>query len=167
MTQLWRTGWMPNYMRHVVAGFLVEFLNLDWRHGEWWFHETLVDADQAINAFMWHPYPNPDPNPNPNQCAALCGLAPPPEESRCDGGAEEPSPARRLSQSNTFASKVSNSSFEISCLPGGGASAPPRPQPRSSLALATAGSGSNNFRVASSHGSVTIRSNREAVPGLL
>ena len=46
MTQLWRTGWMPNYMRHVVAGFLVEFLNLDWRHGEWWFHETLVDADQ-------------------------------------------------------------------------------------------------------------------------
>ena len=31
----------------------MEFLNLDWRHGEWWFHETLVDADQAINAFMW------------------------------------------------------------------------------------------------------------------
>ena len=55
MTQLWRTGWIPNYMRHVVAGFLVEFLNLDWRHGEWWFHETLVDADQAINAFMWQP----------------------------------------------------------------------------------------------------------------
>ena len=66
MTQLWRTGWIPNYMRHVVAGFLVEFLNLDWRHGEWWFHETLVDADQAINAFMWHPNPNPNPNPNLN-----------------------------------------------------------------------------------------------------
>ena len=33
--------------------YQVEFLNLDWRHGEWWFHETLVDADQAINAFMW------------------------------------------------------------------------------------------------------------------
>jgi len=31
MAQLWATGWMPNYMRHVVAGFLVEFLNLDWR----------------------------------------------------------------------------------------------------------------------------------------
>ena len=30
MTQLWHVGWMPNYMRHVVAGFLVEFLNLDW-----------------------------------------------------------------------------------------------------------------------------------------
>eukprot|EP00741_Cyanophora_paradoxa_P023236 tig00021579_g22443.t1 len=53
MRQLWRTGWMPNYMRHVVAGFLVEFLNADWRHGERWFHDTLVDADLAINAFMW------------------------------------------------------------------------------------------------------------------
>ena len=53
MTQLWHVGWMPNYMRHVVAGFLVEFLNFDWRHGERWFAETLVDADTAINAYMW------------------------------------------------------------------------------------------------------------------
>lgn len=53
MRQLWAWGWCPNYMRHVVAGFLVEFLNLDWRHGERWFHDTLVDADVAINAFMW------------------------------------------------------------------------------------------------------------------
>ena len=53
MTQLWQVGWMPNYMRHVVAGFLVEFLNVDWRKGERWFAETLVDADTAINAFMW------------------------------------------------------------------------------------------------------------------
>ena len=44
---------MPNYMRHVVAGFLVEFLNLDWRLGERWFDYTLVDADTAINAYMW------------------------------------------------------------------------------------------------------------------
>ena len=53
MTQLWCVGWMPNYMRHVVAGFLVEYLNLDWRKGERWFAETLVDADTAINAYMW------------------------------------------------------------------------------------------------------------------
>ena len=53
MTQLWRVGWMPNYMRHVCAGFLVEFLGLDWRKGERWFAETLVDADTAINAYMW------------------------------------------------------------------------------------------------------------------
>merc|ERR1719331_3827838 len=44
---------MPNYMRHVVAGFLIEYLNLHWIHGEKWFHKTLVDADVAINAYMW------------------------------------------------------------------------------------------------------------------
>lgn len=53
MRELWITGYMPNYMRHVVAGFLVEFLSIDWRHGELWFHDTLVDADVAIQAFMW------------------------------------------------------------------------------------------------------------------
>jgi len=53
MRQLWVTGWMPNYMRHVVAGFLVEHLNLHWIEGEKWFHDTLVDADIAINAYMW------------------------------------------------------------------------------------------------------------------
>ena len=53
MRQLWSTGWIPNYMRHVVAGFLIEFLNLDWRHGLKWFDYTLVDADVAISAFMW------------------------------------------------------------------------------------------------------------------
>ena len=40
-------------MRHVTAGFLVEFLGLDWREGERWYHDTLVDADVAINAYMW------------------------------------------------------------------------------------------------------------------
>ena len=39
-------------MRHVTAGFLVEFLGLDWREGERWYHDTLVDADVAINAYM-------------------------------------------------------------------------------------------------------------------
>jgi Asp-tRNA(Asn)/Glu-tRNA(Gln) amidotransferase A subunit family amidase len=38
---------------------LLEYLNLHWVHGEKWFHKTLVDADVAINAYMWtdrHPY---------------------------------------------------------------------------------------------------------------
>ena len=26
MRQLWEVGWMPNYLRHVVAGFLVELI---------------------------------------------------------------------------------------------------------------------------------------------
>ncbi len=53
MRQLWATGWLPNYMRHVVASFLIEYLGCDWRVGERWFDHTLVDADPAINAFMW------------------------------------------------------------------------------------------------------------------
>merc|ERR1740117_2091467 len=53
MRQLWRMGWMPNYLRHVCAQFLIEFLNLGWKHGLRWFHYTLVDADTSINAFMW------------------------------------------------------------------------------------------------------------------
>jgi hypothetical protein len=48
MRELWVTGYMPNYTRHVVAGFLIEYLNVDWRHGQLWFHDTLVDADVAI-----------------------------------------------------------------------------------------------------------------------
>ena len=28
-------------------------MNIDWRHGCLWFHDTLCDADVAINAMMW------------------------------------------------------------------------------------------------------------------
>ena len=44
---------MNNYTRHVCAGFLVEYLGIDWRFGALWFHDTLVDADVAINSAMW------------------------------------------------------------------------------------------------------------------
>ncbi|XP_053556607.1 deoxyribodipyrimidine photo-lyase isoform X2 [Bombina bombina] len=53
MRELWLTGWMNNYMRHVVASFLVAYLHLHWVHGYCWFQDTLVDADVAINAMMW------------------------------------------------------------------------------------------------------------------
>lgn len=53
MRQLWQIGWMPNYMRHITAGFLIEFMNMDWRLGLAWYHDTLVDSDIAINAYMW------------------------------------------------------------------------------------------------------------------
>lgn len=53
MRELWASGYIPNYVRHIVAGFLIEYLNIDWRHGCLWFHDTLVDADVAINAMMW------------------------------------------------------------------------------------------------------------------
>lgn len=53
MRQLWRTGWMHNRVRMIVASFLVKHLLTDWRHGEAWFWDTLVDADPANNAFGW------------------------------------------------------------------------------------------------------------------
>jgi deoxyribodipyrimidine photo-lyase len=53
MRQLWRTGWMHNRVRMVVASFLVKHLLIDWRQGEAWFWDTLVDADPANNPASW------------------------------------------------------------------------------------------------------------------
>ncbi|MEQ8695526.1 MAG: deoxyribodipyrimidine photo-lyase [Bauldia litoralis] len=53
MRQLWQTGWMHNRVRMVVASFLTKHLLIDWRHGEQWFWDTLVDADPANNPFGW------------------------------------------------------------------------------------------------------------------
>lgn len=53
MRQLWTTGWMHNRVRMVVASFLVKHLLIDWREGEAWFWETLVDADLASNVQNW------------------------------------------------------------------------------------------------------------------
>ncbi len=53
MRQLWQTGWMHNRVRMIAASFLVKHLLIDWRHGEHWFWDTLVDADYASNATNW------------------------------------------------------------------------------------------------------------------
>ena len=53
MRQLWTTGWMHNRVRMVVASFLIKHLMIDWREGEAWFWDTLVDADPANNPASW------------------------------------------------------------------------------------------------------------------
>jgi deoxyribodipyrimidine photo-lyase len=53
MRELWRTGWMHNRVRMIVGSFLVKHLLIDWRRGEEWFWDTLVDADPASNAASW------------------------------------------------------------------------------------------------------------------
>ncbi|MCA1297450.1 cryptochrome/photolyase family protein [Stappia indica] len=53
MRQLWQTGTMHNRVRMVAASFLVKHLLLDWRLGEAWFWDTLVDADPASNTASW------------------------------------------------------------------------------------------------------------------
>lgn len=53
MRELWATGWMHNRVRMIVASFLIKDLMVDWRRGEAWFWDTLVDADLASNSASW------------------------------------------------------------------------------------------------------------------
>jgi deoxyribodipyrimidine photo-lyase len=53
MRELWATGWMHNRVRMIAASFLIKHLLIDWREGEKWFWDTLVDADYASNATNW------------------------------------------------------------------------------------------------------------------
>ncbi len=53
MRQLWATGWMHNRVRMIAASFLIKHLLIDWRVGETWFWDTLVDADYGSNATNW------------------------------------------------------------------------------------------------------------------
>jgi len=53
MRELWRTGWMHNRVRMIVASFLTKNLRHHWLHGARWFWNTLVDADLANNTQGW------------------------------------------------------------------------------------------------------------------
>jgi deoxyribodipyrimidine photo-lyase len=53
MRQLWQTGFMHNRVRMIAASFLIKHLMIDWRQGEQWFWDTLVDADPANNPASW------------------------------------------------------------------------------------------------------------------
>ncbi len=53
MRQLVTTGWMHNRARMIVASFLVKDLLVDWRWGERFFMQHLVDGDPAANNGGW------------------------------------------------------------------------------------------------------------------
>lgn len=53
MRQLTATGWMHNRTRMAVASFLVKDLLIDWRWGERWFMQRLLDGDPAANNGGW------------------------------------------------------------------------------------------------------------------
>ncbi len=61
MRQLNESGYMHNRVRMVVASFLTKHLLIDWRWGEAYFAEKLLDYDQASNIGGW-------------QWAAGCGV---------------------------------------------------------------------------------------------
>lgn len=53
MRQLNETGYMHNRVRMVVASFLTKHLLIDWRWGEAYFAEKLLDYEQASNVGGW------------------------------------------------------------------------------------------------------------------
>lgn len=53
MRQLWKHGYMHNRVRMITASFMIKDLMIDWRKGEQWFRDTLVDADPANNSANW------------------------------------------------------------------------------------------------------------------
>jgi deoxyribodipyrimidine photo-lyase len=61
MRELNHTGWMHNRVRMIVASFLTKHLLIDWRWGEAYFAEKLLDFELASNNGGW-------------QLAAGCGV---------------------------------------------------------------------------------------------
>lgn len=61
MRELNETGYMHNRVRMLVASFLTKHLLIDWRWGETYFAQKLLDYDQASNVGGW-------------QWAAGCGV---------------------------------------------------------------------------------------------
>lgn len=53
MRELNTTGYMHNRVRMIVASFLTKDLHIDWRWGEKYFAQKLVDYDPAVNNGNW------------------------------------------------------------------------------------------------------------------
>jgi len=53
MRELNATGWMHNRVRMITAGFLVKHLLTDWRWGETYFAQKLIDYELASNNGNW------------------------------------------------------------------------------------------------------------------
>ncbi|KRT15338.1 deoxyribodipyrimidine photolyase [Pedobacter ginsenosidimutans] len=53
MRQLNETGWMHNRVRMIVGSFLTKHLLIDWRWGEAYFAEKLLDYEMASNVGGW------------------------------------------------------------------------------------------------------------------
>lgn len=53
MRQMNQSGYMHNRLRMIVASFLTKDLGIDWRQGERYFAEQLIDYDLAANNGGW------------------------------------------------------------------------------------------------------------------
>ena len=53
MRELYSTGWMHNRVRMIVGSFLVKHLLIDWKYGEKYFKNCLLDYSPANNVAGW------------------------------------------------------------------------------------------------------------------
>ncbi len=53
MRELYSTGWMHNRVRMIVGSFLVKHLLIDWKEGEKYFKDCLLDYSAASNVAGW------------------------------------------------------------------------------------------------------------------
>ena len=53
MRELYETGWMHNRIRMVVGSFLVKHLRINWKEGEKYFRNCLLDFNEANNVAQW------------------------------------------------------------------------------------------------------------------
>ena len=53
MRELYFTGWMHNRVRMIVGSFLVKHLLIDWKEGEKYFRDCLLDYSPASNVAGW------------------------------------------------------------------------------------------------------------------
>jgi deoxyribodipyrimidine photo-lyase len=65
MRQIKVMGWMHNRVRMIVASFLTKNLHMDWRLGEEYFAQNLMDYDLASNVggWQWSASTGADPQP--------------------------------------------------------------------------------------------------------
>ena len=53
MRELYSTGWMHNRVRMIVGSFLVKHLLINWKEGEKYFRDCLLDYNEASNVAGW------------------------------------------------------------------------------------------------------------------
>ena len=65
MRELNQTGWMHNRSRMIVASYLTKSLLIDWRWGEKYFAQNLIDYDPSQNngGWQWSASTGADPKP--------------------------------------------------------------------------------------------------------
>ncbi|MEO0053338.1 MAG: deoxyribodipyrimidine photo-lyase [candidate division WOR-3 bacterium] len=65
LIQLRTENWLHNRLRMILASFLTKDLLIDWRHGERFFRQQLLDYDEVANTGNWQWCASVGPDPRP------------------------------------------------------------------------------------------------------